>query len=404
MQKCKLRFSGLLIPVLATIICFAASSIEISFAQHAKGLPKSIAPVPLLPAPIPSPQISPNGMATFQLVMPKAAKVSLNLEGVGHPIPMKKQTHGTWTVRVPNLAPEYYSYSYDVDGTDVLDPHNVTVKTSFFSTQNVFLVPGHPPMPWEQADVPHGVIHHHFYRSNIVGINSDYYVYTPPGFDPHNSTKYPVLYLLHGYSDDASAWTRMGKANVILDNLIAQGKANPMIVVMPFGYGNMDMISRGWSAWRDPQLISSNFKKFSSVLFQEIMPRITQQYPVSDQRRDRAIAGLSMGGAESLLIGLNRTDYFGYVAGFSAGGIGSDDLTAKFPGITPQTAAGINAHLHSLWIACGTEDALFPANQKLIAWLRQQGLKPTAIATPGRHVWMLWREDLSKFAPLLFQQ
>ena len=104
MQKCKLRFSGLLIPVLATIICFAASSIEISFAQHAKGLPKSIAPVPLLPAPIPSPQISPNGMATFQLVMPKAAKVSLNLEGVGHPIPMKKQTHGTWTVRVPNLA------------------------------------------------------------------------------------------------------------------------------------------------------------------------------------------------------------------------------------------------------------------------------------------------------------
>ncbi len=145
---------------------------------------------------------------------------------------------------VPKLAPEYYSYSYDVDGTNITDPHNTLVKTSFFNKQSVFLVPGQPPMPWEAADVPHGEVHHHFYRSKIVDYNSEYYVYTPPGFDAKSGKKYPVLYLLHGYSDDASAWTWMGKANVILDNLIAQGKAKPMIVVMPLGYGTMDMITK----------------------------------------------------------------------------------------------------------------------------------------------------------------
>jgi enterochelin esterase-like enzyme len=283
----------------------------------------------------------------------------------------------------------------------------VTSKPSFFSVQNVLLVPGHPPMAWEPANVPHGVVHHHYYRSNIVGINSEYYVYTPPNSDPGSKQKYPVLYLLHGYSDDPSAWTQMGKANVILDNLIAQGKVKPMIVVMPLGYGTMEVITRGWHTWNDPELVHRNYSRFSDALFQEVMPLVKKQYPLSDKREDHAVAGLSMGGAESLQVGLNHIDDFAYVGGFSSAPLGGGehgDFALRFPGITIQSAPQINSRLRVLWIACGTEDGLFDANQKLIAWLKQQGLQPTAIQTPGRHVWMLWRDNLTQFAPLLFSK
>ncbi|MHB8301746.1 MAG: esterase [Acidobacteriaceae bacterium] len=372
-------------------------------AQQAKPSVPSTSPVRLLPAPPISPQVQPDGTTVFRLAMPNAVAVKLELEGAAHPFPMTKGPDGVWTVTIPKLAPEYYGYTFNVDGTGVLDPHNETVKTSFFSTQNVFLVPGQPSMPWEPENVPHGVVHHRFYRSNIVGIDSEYYVYTPPNFDPKSNRKYPVLYLLHGYSDKPSAWTRMGKANVMLDNLIAQGKVKPMIVVMPWGYGNMQMISHGWAAWRDPQLVHSNYSRFSDALFQEVMPLVQRQYPLSDKREDHAIAGLSMGGAESLLVGLNHTDYFAYVGGFSAGSLGDGNYAAAFPGITPQSATQIDDKLRLLWIACGMEDGLLAPNQHFIAWLQQQGLHPTVIQTPGRHVWMVWRNNFSKFAPLLFQ-
>jgi enterochelin esterase-like enzyme len=385
---------------LSTALCLAIWPL-VAKAQPAAKPARSEAPVPLTPAPPKNPQVDPDGSVIFSLAMPNAAKVELHLEGAAQPFPMTKGADGTWSVTVPKLAPQYYSYTFDVDGTSVLDPHNVTIKPSFFSTQNVFLVPGQPPMSWEAAGVPHGSVHHHYYRSSIVGVNSEYYVYTPPNFDPKK--KYPVLYLLHGYSDDPSAWTSMGKANVILDNLIAQGKAKPMIVVMPLGYGTMDMITRGWTAWRDPELVVRNFTKFSDALFQEVMPLVKKQYPISDKREEYAVAGLSMGGSESLLVGLNHAGDFAYVGAFSAGGLGQGNYSPSFPGITAQSAAEINAKLRVLWIACGTEDGLFPANQKFIAWLKEKGLQPTAIQTPGMHAWMVWRDNLTNFAPLLFQ-
>jgi enterochelin esterase-like enzyme len=361
------------------------------------------APIALDPAPPVSPQLQPDGSLIFRLALPNAAKVELHLEGVKDPFPMSHASDGVWSVTIPKLAPQYYSYTFKVDGTDVLDPRNVTFKTSFFVTQNIFLVPGQPPMSWEVANVPHGVLHHHYYRSSIVGINSEYYVYTPPGFDPGSKQKYPVLYLLHGYSDDPSAWTAMGKANVILDNLIAQGKAKAMIVVMPLGYGTMEVIARGWVTWRDPELVRRNYSRFSDALFQEVMPLVKQQYPLSDKREEHAVAGLSMGGAETLLVGLNHVDDFAYVGGFSSAPLGQDGFDSSFPGITTQSAPDINARLRLLWISCGTEDGLLGDNQKLIAWLKDKGLKPTAIQTPGMHAWMVWRDNLTNFVPLLFQ-
>jgi enterochelin esterase-like enzyme len=390
--------------VLITLLLSALTCAAQQTAAPARPVQQSSAPTALVPAPAKSPQVDAEGNATFTLAMPNAQKVELHLENVREPFAMTKGADGAWTVTVPKLAPEYYSFAYDVDGTSVIDPHNTTLKTSFFSTQNVFLVPGQPPMPWEAADVPHGEVHHHFYRSKIVDYNSEYYVYTPPGFDAKSGKKYPVLYLLHGYSDDPSAWTWMGKANVILDNLIAQGKAKPMIVVMPLGYGTMDMITRGWAVWRDPETTARNFKDFGRVLYEEVMPRVKAEYPLSDKREDHAIAGLSMGGAETLLVGLNHTDDFAYIGAFSAGGIGETNFAPLFPAITPQTGAQIQSKLKLLWISCGEQDGLFPANQKLIAWLKEQGVQPRAVATPGMmHVWMVWRDNLSNLAPLLFK-
>jgi len=373
-----------------------------SAAQATAPAARSVAPVPLVPAPARSPQVAPDGTVTFHLAMPNAVKVELHLEGAATPFPMEKGTDGTWSVSVPKLPPQYYSYTFNVDGTSVLDPLNTPVKTSFFVDQSVFLVPGQPPMLWEPADVPHGALHQHFYQSKIVDTASQYFVYTPPGFDPRSKQSYPVLYLLHGYSDDPSAWTAMGKANVILDNLIAQGKAKPMIVVMPWGYGDMQMISRGWIAWQDPQLVMNNFVKFSDALMQEVIPRVKSEYPISGKREDHAIAGLSMGGGESVLVGLNHLDDFAYVGAFSSA-VGKDNYAASFPEMTSLTSEQLNAKLKLIWVACGTEDGLFPNNQNFVNWLKEKGLRPSFNPTPGRHVWMLWRENLSAFAPLLFQ-
>ena len=395
----KRLWSGLL----SAIVCVALASAS-TVAQQTSQKEANTAPAPLVAAPPASPEVQADGSVLFGLAMPNAQQVDLHLEGRKDAFPMTKGADGTWTVTVTGVEPEYYSYSFSVDGTDAIDPHNTFIKTSFFSNQNVFLVPAHPPKPWENADVPHGVVHHHFYHSDIVGIESEYYVYTPPGFDPRSAKKYPVLYLLHGYSDEPSAWTFMGKANLILDNLIAAGKAKPMIVVMPWGYGDMQMITQGWASWRNTDLVRANFSKFADALYKEVMPRVKQQYPLSDKRDEHAIAGLSMGGAETLLVGLNHSDDFAWVGAFSAGGIGSDRFEPLFPAITPQSGAQIQSKLKLLWISCGTEDGLFEPNQKFIAWLKGQGMQPDAVQTPGMHAWMVWRENLSNFAPLLFQQ
>ena len=369
--------------------------------QAAPAVTRSTAPVPLVPAPPPSPTIHADGSVTFDLLMPHAAQVLVQVEGFAQPFPMTASEPGHWTYTLAPLPPEYYSYSFLVDGVNVVDPHNVTVKPSAFRVQSVFLISGHKP--WEAADVPHGVVSEHEYTSGIVKRTSTYYVYTPPGFDATSKKKYPVLYLLHGYSDEGWAWTQMAKANLILDNLIAAGKAQPMIVVMPLGYGDMDMIKRGWIAWQDQDLVRRNFNLFERALYTEVMPRVDAEYPISADRNDHAIAGLSMGGAETLLVGLNHTQDFAYIGAFSAGGIGSSGFAQLFPAITPQTAAKVDASLRLLWISVGTEDGLLEPNRKLIAWLKEQGMQPKAIETPGMHVWMVWRDNLANFAPLLFQ-
>jgi enterochelin esterase family protein len=263
------------------------------------------------PPPVVSPEVHSDRRITFRLRAPNAKEVSLAFEGA-KPLPMQKDLEGVWSVTTDPVEPDFYGYAFVTDGVSLIDPSN----PNLLNTESVVHVPGPVSLPWEINDIPHGTIHHHFYRSGIVGDDRDFNAYTPPGYDPLAKQVYPVLYLLHGFSDDASAWTGVGRAHVILDNLIAQGKARPMLVVMPLGYGAPEIVSRGFGAFRDVNLRQRNFDQFRDALLGEVIPQVKAAYSVSKDRNSRAIAGLSMGGAESLLTGLNNLDRFAWIGGF----------------------------------------------------------------------------------------
>jgi len=346
------------------------------------------------PPAVQSPEVQPDGEVTFRLFDPGAKEVLLNFEGAPKPSSMTRDDSGLWSITVGPLDPDLYGYGFIADGVNLLDPNNPTIKPNLIQPQNVVEVNGATPQLWNVAEVPHGVIHHHFFKSKVVGDQRDFYVYTPPAFDPKAKTKYPVLYLLHGYSDSADGWTAVGKANAILDNLIAQGKVKPMIVVMPLGYGTPEMLK---NPWERNSLRVKNYERFQTVLLTEVMPQAEALYPISAKRTDHAIAGLSMGGAESLLTGLNHPDKFAWIGAFSQGQFGTTADVA-FPALDAKQAA----QLRTLWIACGTSDRLIDDNRKFKTWLKSKDIAFTDIETPGAHTWMVWRRNLINFTPLLF--
>jgi enterochelin esterase-like enzyme len=348
-----------------------------------------------------SPEVAADGRVTFRFQDPNAKEVKVSLEGRAKPLDMQKDADGLWTVTTDPLEPDYYGYTFNADGVGLMDPNNSLRKPNLLFASSEVHVPGPSSLPWETNDVPRGVVHHHFYKSQIVGDQRDYYVYTPPGYDPQSNTQYPVLYLLHGYSDDASGWTAVGRANVILDNLIAEGKAKPMLIVMTLGYGDPKIVQRTpqfAAAFRDEALRQRNYDRYRDALFQEVIPAVERAYHAKSDRESRAIAGLSMGGAESLLVGLNALDRFAYIGAFSSGG-----LPEEFDKVFPALDAKANDQLRVFWISCGTSDFLIAANRKFHAWLESKGVKSHYVETPGMHTWMVWRRNLSNFAPMLFQ-
>jgi enterochelin esterase-like enzyme len=344
-----------------------------------------------------SPEVHPDHRVTFRLRAPNAKEVFLDREGAPRQ-PMQKDEQGIWSITTDPLEPDLYGYSFVVDGVNLFDPSNPVIKPNLLFTSSAVHVPGPASLPWEINDVPHGTVHRHFYKSGVVGDQRDFYVYTPPGYDPKASKRYPVLYLLHGYSDEANAWTAVGRAHVIMDNLIARGKAKPMLVVMPLGYGAPAIVSRGGPRAGGPNLWQQNLTKFGDTLLTEVIPQVESSYRTSRDRSARAIAGLSMGGTESLLVGLNALDRFAWIGAFSSGGL-SEQFDADFPALDSQS----NSQLRLLWIACGTEDRLIDTSRKLREWLKSKGIQHTGIETPGAHTWMVWRRNLAAFVPLLFQ-
>jgi len=351
-----------------------------------------------------TPEVHADHSVTFYFYDPSASQVELNMDGHAGGQPMTKDDRGVWSITVPPLQPDLYDYLFVADGVPTLDPSNAAVNPNLRSPSNVFEVRGAQPELWDVQDVPHGIVHQHFYKSAIIGDQRDYFVYTPPAYDPRGHKKYPVLYLLHGYSDDARAWTALGHANFILDNLIAEGKAKPMIVVMTLGYGAPEIVLGPRASFSSPALRKKNLDLFTQALLTEVIPQVQSMYKVSTKREDRAIAGLSMGGAESLMTGLNHIDTFAWVGSFSAGGLDTN-YAQDFPELNATTAA----RLRLLWVACGKDDRytgktpLIEANRQFVAWLRSNHIPVTFVETPGMHEWPVWRKNLIQYSQLLFQ-
>ena len=365
--------------------------------------------------PVKSPEVAADGRVTFRLRAPNAREVAVAMGGKR--LPMQKDDQGVWSLTTDPMSPDIYTYSLVVDDAAMNDPANREMQTSFGSFQSMFVVSG--PQPWlPSAGVPRGAVTRHAYHSAVANDDRDFFVYTPAGYDARRAQAYPVLYLLHGLGDDAERWlSGGGGAANILDNLIAQNKAAPMIVVSPLGYGT----SQGPAGGRGPE----NLIGYAKILLEEVMPMVDKAYNVSKNREQHAIAGLSMGGAETLYVGLNHLDKFAWIGAFSSapmlfpaaasaappasatgGGRGAPQPMdpAVFAKTFPTLDAKANSQIRMLWIVCGTADGLIGVNRQFKDWLKSKGVQFTEQEVPDMaHVWPLWRQNLTDMAPRLFQ-
>ena len=354
------------------------------------------------PPPLRSPEVHADGRVTVRLRAPNARAVLFARDGAA-PAAMQRDSSGVWSLTTEPLAPDIYPYTFRVDGVAHPDPSNPDIKPVFKSAlgQTIIHVPGRPALSWDVTDVSRGAVTQHFYKSPMIGDERDYYVYTPPNYDPRRNRPYPVLYLLHGFSDDATGWVRAGRANVILDNLIAQGKAQPMLVVMPLGYGAPEIMGDAFIARRiDSTLWRRNTTAFIPSLMQEVIPRVERAYHVGTTSDMRAVAGLSMGGGQALIAGMHHLDRFSYIGAFSSAvTILGNDFARAFP----TANASMNSRLKLLWIGIGKKDFLYQDNIRFRDWLRAQGVSFEWRETEGAHTWMEWRRYLTDFVPRLFR-
>jgi len=347
------------------------------------------------PPAVRSPEVAPDRRVTFRLLAPKATEVSVSGEFQQGARSLQKDERGVWSVTLGPLDPEIYNYNFTIDGVRTIDPANPNVKSGSTPSTiaSILEVPGETPAFYDGQAVPHGEIRSHWYKSKSLGTLRRLTVYTPPGYDGAIRGRLPVLYLFHGANADETAWMRFGRVNLILDNLLAAGKSKPFLVVMPFGYG----VPPGTPAPAG----TDNTSQFSRDLIEDVIPFIESHYRAETGRDARAIAGLSMGGGESLGIGLNRLDLFSYVAGFSAA-LRPADFSKTFAAVAanPQDA---NRKLHLLWFGCGAEDSLFAAAKSFHEFLDAQKIRHVFHESQGAHTWMVWRRYLNELAPLLFR-
>jgi len=408
--------------------------VPVSFAQQQA--PGAIASGPAGPT-FRSPEVLPDGHVTFRILAPKAAEVAL----VGDwdndaPAAMTKDDQGIWSATVGPLRPEMYVYGFVVDGVRTVDTRNPRYRRESSRVDSIVMVPGAESALYEASDVPHGTVAYVWYKSPSLKLTRRMTVYTPPGYE-ESTTRYPVLYLLHGGSGDEEEWMWNGRATQIMDNLIAQGKAKPMIVVMPNGNATQTASSyypapAPVPAGQPPAApggggasggASANIVAFADSVVPDIVPYIESHYRVLADRDNRGIAGLSMGGGESLYAGLRNIDKFAWVAGFSAASpLWPGVLTSvpPTPGLTgpgagqalnlqalqkifPDVAAS-GSKLRLLYVSIGSQENLLPATQQFKEWLESQKAKFVYTVIPGySHVWNLWRINLEDFAPRLFR-
>jgi enterochelin esterase-like enzyme len=417
-----------------TLPLLLASSL-LSFAGQA---PAPQAPAPAAPAPsagagqagrgaqapqppqFTSPEILPDKRIVFRLYAPEATTVTLR--GGDIPAPARanaqfvKGANGVWEMTTGAVEPGAYRYVYVVNGVGVIDPRNTAISESNATTWSVAAVPGSELM--DTKAVPHGAVATVYYSSTALGRTRRMHVYTPPGYEL-GKDKYPVFYLLHGAGDCDDSWTSVGRANFIIDNLIATGKAKPMIVVMPAGHTN----AGGGGAGRGAAPAAGGpppRDEFVEDFVKDVMPYVEKNYRVISDRAHRAIAGLSMGGGQTLNIGIPHLDQFAYVGVYSSGLFGGGGRgrgaapAADAPPPPPFGAAweqqnlavldnaSLKKGLKVLWFSTGVEDGLMPTTKSTVELFKKHGFAPVMKESPGGHTWLNWRAYLIEFTPQLF--
>jgi len=352
-----------------------------------------------------SPEVEVDGKVTFRLSAPEAGSVIVTGELDGNQHLMTKDENGIWSVTVGPLPPDIYTYNFRIDGITALDPRNANTKYGYgnFTSASIVQVPGDGPQFYDVKPVPHGVIRIHPYESKTLGVNRTAWIYTPPDYE--NGKDYPVLYLYHGAGDIESGWTLIGRLNNIMDNLIAEGKAEPMIIVMPLGHTIQ-------SFWTGPSVVIRNTGQTAEEnpaqirptvendLLYDLIPLVEREYKVSTKADDRAIGGLSMGGRITMNLGFNNPDMFHSIIIMSSGAANAE---ASYPEFF-NNAQTINEKLKLFWIAVGENDNLATTNsQRLNELLTAKGIEHIFRITEGRHEWTVWRYHLHEVAQLLFK-
>ena len=367
-----------------------------------------------------SPDVSADRRITFRLAAPSAQQVTVAGELDGQPHPMTKGTDGIWTVTVGPLAPDIYTYSFNIDGVSALDPQNPNTKYGYgmFGPVSVVQVPGDGPQFYDVRPVPHGEVRIRPYISKALGVSRTVWVYTPPDYE--RGKDFPVLYLLHGAGDIESGWTMIGRANNIIDNAIAEGKAKPMVVVMPLGHAIQsywtgaakqvpDPVSKAMAGMTLAEIINSmmggdgkgGLSPVTKDIVEDVMPMIESTYKVSKRPEDRAIAGLSMGGGHSINISFVRPELFRYVALMSPAAGGG--VATMYPRIAANPDI-LNKQFKMLWVGVGKDDGLTgPGDKAFSEALTKIGVKHEFVLTDGRHEWTVWRHYLNDIAPKLFR-
>lgn len=338
--------------------------------------------------------------ATISIYAPKASEVSIIGDWMATfaPVALQKGADGVWSIDVGPLPADFYSYTLVVDGVRTLDPKNPMIKQGNASVDNMFLVPGDGIAFAENRAVPHGTIRQVWYESSTLRMQRRMHVYTPPGYDDGEDA-YPVLYLLHGGGDEDSGWSTIGRAGFVLDNLLAAGKAVPMIVVMPNG-----SLPPPGAASGAPGDFAAAQARFVPELMNDVIPFVESTFRARTNPDDRALAGLSMGGLQTTLVFTGNPGEFGYVAIWSAGLFAQspEDFAAQNSDFLTR-ARTINRDVELLTIVVGEGDFARAGSEALAAVLEKHGIDNELTLTSGGHTWINWRRYLNELAPRLFR-
>ena len=341
-----------------------------------------------------SPEVHADNSVSFFFMAPQAQKVELSAQFSSERLAMTKDETGLWSVKTLPVTPDIYPYYFIVDGVSVADPSNVLLFPNERFKNSLVDVPGQRPLIQSIQNVPHGKLTYEYYNSKTLNDTRPLLIYTPPGYDPQSNKRYPVLYLIHGATDTHETWFKVGRTNFILDNLIAQGKAEPMIIVMPYANTAMTYLGTPIEA---PQ--NSTVNLFNVEITKEIIPFVESHYKVIANADGRAIAGFSRGGRQTIDAGLAYPDIFAYVCTFAPAG-----NLDNFENGSYASPADLKAKLKLLWISCGVDDTLYSRSIDIVNKLDEVGVPYEKMFTPGGHTWMNCRIYLTEIAQKIFKK